>query len=153
MNVNITAFSYNLTDDYIEINDKQSVILNLKIRDDTGELWTPTVLKWQLSDENGNVLNGRTFSTVQTTTDKITLGYHDTKIIIDEETEEIINKKILSIAAGVTINNINIQQNFEVQIKIKELVNNFPNVFETETGLDQPFDNLDTPFTNLESTF
>lgn len=153
MNVNITAFSYNLTDDYIEINDKQSVLLNLKIRDDTGELWIPTVLRWQLSDENGNILNGRTFSTVQTTTDKITLGYHDTKIIIDEETEEIINKKILSIAAGVTINNINIQQNFEVQIKIKELVNNFPNVFETETGLDQPFDNLDTPFTNLDSTF
>jgi len=153
MNLNITATSYLISDNYLEINDKQSLILSLLIRDDHGNLYTPTVLRWQLTDTDGNILNGRSFNTTQTVFDKVILDYHDTKII-EVEYEDPITKKILSIAAGVTIDGINYQYNSEIQIKIKETINSFPDIYSDETdGLDVPFDNLDSPFINLDSTF
>ena len=149
MNINTTITSYLLTDDYLEINANQTIALNLKIRDDTGNLHTPSILRWQLSDEDGNIINGRLFSVEQTDTDTIILNYDDTTI-----TNEV-DKLILSIAAGVSISSVNYQQNSEIEIKLKTPVNIFPQLFDTTVSdtLDDPFADLDTPFTDLDETF
>ena len=149
MSINISVISYQYESNYIEINENQSLIIPLKIKDEYGNLYTPTILRWKLTDLDGNTINGREFTVSQTTVDKIILGYLDTAITNN------IDKLLLSIAAGVTISGNNYQQNTQIEIKINNLTNNYPQLFESGISdtLDDPFRDLDSPFTELDETF
>lgn len=156
MDFNITSALYKIDSEMIEVTEQQTTIIYLKIKDDSGILYTPTVLRWQLTDSEGVIKNNRSFSVVQTTLDKIVLQYADTTIVTDNN-GNVFDKLYLSIAAGLEINSVKIQQNFEVMIKLKNLKSNFPNLFEVvvNPGLDTPFSSseLDTPFTDLDQPF
>ena len=128
MSINISVISYQCESNYIEIQENQSLIIPLKIKDEYGNLYTPTILRWKLTDLDGNTINGREFTVSQTTVDKIILGYLDTTITNN------IDKLLLSIAAGVTISGNNYQQNTQIEIKINNLTNNFPNLY-TSSGV------------------
>ena len=142
----ITSYQFN---DYLELNENQTAVIDVEIRDSVNNLYTPSILRWQLTDEDGNIINNRSFSVVQTIVDKVVLDYDDTTITNN------IDKLILSIAAGVSISSINVQQNSEIRIKLKDLSNTFPKLFDTTVSdtLDDPFTDLDSPFTNLDETF
>lgn len=142
----ITSYQFN---DYLELNENQTAVIDVKIRDSVNNLYTPSILRWQLTDEEGNIINNRYFSTVQTVVDKVVLDYDDTAIT------EGVDELILSIAAGVAISSVNVQQNSEIKIKLKDFTNSFPKLFDSTVSdtLDDPFRDLDSPFTNLDETF
>lgn len=144
MGINITLISYKVSNDYIEINENQTAIIPILLKDSNGSLLTPTKLRWQLTDLDGEIINERSFSVVQSVVDKIILNYDDTSITNG------IDKLLLSIAVGVVIDDISYQQNAQIRIKLKDFVSPPPDVFE---GLDDPFTELDSPFTELDETF
>lgn len=145
MSIEISLLTYQTNNQYLEVNENQTAIIPLTIIGPNSEILTPSVLRWQLTDKQGNIINNRSFSDIQVITDKIILGYDDTTIINDE------NEMLLSIAAGVIVDGVNYQQNAEVLITIKDFVNTYPNLFAT--NLDTPFEDLDTPFTDLDEPF
>lgn len=142
----ITSYQFN---DYLELNENQTAVIDIKIRDSVNNLYTPSILRWQLTDEDGNIINNRSFTIVQTVVDKVILDYDDTAIT------EGVDELILSIAAGVAISSVNVQQNSEIKIKLKDFTNSFPKLFGSTVSdtLDDPFRDLDSPFTNLDETF
>lgn len=145
MSIELSLLTYQTNNEYLEVNENQTAIIPITIIGPNSEILTPSVLRWQLSDKEGNIINNRSFLNVQSITNKIILEYADTTISDDE------NEILLGVAAGVIVDNINYQQNTEITIRINDFVNVYPNLFETT--LDTTFENLDETFTDLDETF
>lgn len=141
--IGISCISYQIQNNYIELIENQTAIIPIRIYDLLGNEVLPTKLRWQLTNLGGDIINGRSFNNVQTVFDEIQLQYNDLEITNGN------NKLLLSIAAGATIDNQTHQENTQIKIQLL-LEDSYPNLYEDNNNLDDPFDNLDDPFQNLD---